>query len=133
MFLPEYGVESSVALRATDEPEAETEIKTQWGSRVRSRERFLKGPIPLEMLSRAARLPGKALAVYLVFRHQCDLTGRPTVTLPISLLKNFGVRRDAKLRALSELEKAGLVRVNKKMGRSARITDTGEWCRRLLK
>jgi DNA-binding MarR family transcriptional regulator len=98
------------------------EIKTQWASRVRSRKRFLKGPVPLAAIAQAARLPGKALAVYLAVRHECDLKRRSTVTLPASLLHEFGVHRDAKARALRELEKAGLVRVERKAGRAARIT-----------
>ena len=73
--------------------------------------RFLKGPVSLVSLAVAARLPGKALAVYLATRHRCDLEDRSTVTLPAALLQQFGVGRDAKARALRALKDAGLGRV----------------------
>jgi len=103
--------------------EVEIEIETTV-SRTQSRPtaRFLKGPVPLVSLAVAACLPGKALAVYLVTRHRCDLEGRSTVTLPATLLQHFGVGRDAKARALWALEDAGLVRVERTNGRAARIT-----------
>ncbi len=91
-------------------------------ARTRQNSRFLKGPIPLVYLQRAAVLRGKALAVYICITHQCDLTGRSTVTLPKSLLAEFGVSRDAKARALRELERAGLVSVEREPGRSVRVT-----------
>lgn len=84
--------------------------------------RFLKGPIPLEPLATASCLPGKALAVYIALRHQCDLVGKSTVSLPAALLRRFGVDRDAKARALRVLEQAGLVQVERATGRTARIT-----------
>ncbi len=69
----------------------------------------------------ASRLPGQALAVYLATRHQCDLTGKITVTLPKALLERFGVDKDAKSRALRSLCAAGLINVEQRRGRSARI------------
>lgn len=84
--------------------------------------RFLKGPIPLEPLAEASRLPGKALAVYIALRHRCDLEGKSTVSLPAALLRSFGVDKDAKTRALRVLEQAGLIQVERTTGRAARIT-----------
>ena len=80
----------------TGEVEVETTV-----SRTRSRPtaRFLKGPVSLVSLAVAARLPGKALAVYLAIVHRRDLTHEPTVTLPSTLLREFGVDRDSKARA----------------------------------
>jgi len=83
---------------------------------------FLKGPIPLAPLAVAARLPGKALALYVALQHRCDLEGKSTVTLPAALLRDFGVGRDTKARALRTLEDAGLIRVKRTTGRTARIT-----------
>ncbi len=85
-------------------------------------ERFLKGPIPWAPLSVAARLPGRALAVFLAVHHRTALTGNATVTLPSGLLSGLGVGRDAKSRALRALEEAGLVSVERGNGRAARIT-----------
>jgi hypothetical protein len=103
--------------------EVEVEIGTPV-SRTRSHPtaRFLKGPVSLVSLAVAARLPGKALAVYLVTRYRCDLEGGSTVTLPAALLQEFGVDRDAKARALRALEDVGLVQVERTNGRAARIT-----------
>ena len=103
--------------------EVEVEIGTTV-SRTQSRPtaRFLKGPVPLVSLAVAARLPGKALAVYLAIVHRRDLTHEPTVTLPSTLLREFGVDRDSKARALRALDDAGLARVERTNGRAARIT-----------
>jgi hypothetical protein len=103
--------------------EVEVEIETTVSlTRSRPTARFLKGPVPLVSLAVAARLPGKALAVYLATQHRCDLEGRSTVTLPAALLRKFGVGRDAKARALRALEDAGLAQVERTNGRAARIT-----------
>jgi hypothetical protein len=83
--------------------------------------RFLKGPIPLQPIARAARLPGQALAVYLAVHHRAALTRSDTVTLPKGLLEQFGVTRDAKARALHALETASLVAVERNSGKTARV------------
>ena len=54
--------------------------------------------------------------------HRRDLTHEPTVTLPSTLLREFGVDRDSKARALRALEDAGLAQVERTNGRAARIT-----------
>ncbi len=99
------------------------EVKTRWsgakGSRIAGR--FLK-KTPLDPLQRAARLPGRALHVYLAVRHRCDLQREQTVTLPAAYLQAFGIGKDAKRRALAELETAGLIRVERFIGRTARVT-----------
>jgi hypothetical protein len=88
----------------------------------RRSQRFLKGPIPWPALSLAARLPGKALSVYLAVHHRTVVTANATVTLPSGLLSELGIGRDAKSRALHALEEAGLVAVERGNGRAARIT-----------
>src|SRR5262249_50139747 len=70
---------------------------------------FVKGPIPLAWLGSAAGLPGKALAVGLAIWFQRGLKKCETVTLTGPILHQFGVDRHAKYRALTALEKAGLV------------------------
>ncbi len=91
----------------------EIEVETAWTRKQRRRRaaRFLKGPIKLDLLHRAAQLPGKALAVFLALRHRTDLRGSVKVTLPTKYLALWGVGRDAKYRALSALEAAGLIRI----------------------
>lgn len=101
----------------------EREIATDWsnGRERRLRGRFLKGPIPFPQLSAAAKLPGQALSVYLATHHQTSVTGREWVVLPRSLMDQLGVSRDAKARALQQLESASLVQVIRSEGRTARV------------
>ena len=91
----------------------ETEVETAWlkGQRHRRASRFLKGPVPLASLQKAAQLPVKALALYLAIRHRADLRRSSEVTLPAGYLVSWGINKDAKRRALAALEGAGLVRV----------------------
>jgi hypothetical protein len=107
---------------SSDVPEKEIPTTSLTRSLSRRGGRFLKGPIPLVDLQRAALLPGKALPVYLCIVHQADLTGTPTVTLAKSLLASFGVSGDAKARALHQLENAGLISVERTRGRTARVS-----------
>jgi DNA-binding MarR family transcriptional regulator len=99
--------------------EVETNLLKQ--SKARRRERFLKGPIPLKDIAAAAILPGKSLALFVAVHHQIDLTGKPNVTLPATLLRQLGISRSAKTRCLNALEQAGLVSVMRSKGRAARI------------
>lgn len=97
---------------------SETEIQTS-ASRLhaeRAKQRFLKGPIPLSDLTIAARLPGRALALYIAILHQADLTRSSRVKLPRALLDNFSIDKDAKSRALKVLEQAGLISVQQRPG-----------------
>src|SRR5215469_11596092 len=71
--------------------------------------RFLRGPISMPWLEKAARLPGRALHVALAIQHQTALVRSRTVSLPNKQLAAFGVDRDAKRRGLAHLETAGLV------------------------
>jgi hypothetical protein len=102
-----------------EEVEVETAVLRQ--SRQRRSDRFLKGPIPLHLITAAARLPGQALAVLLAVHHQITLTGKPSVSLPSALLAELGTDRDAKARALHQLERAGLIQVERARGRAARV------------
>jgi len=61
------------------------------------------------------------LALYLAIKHRCDVVGRSTVTLPSSLLREFGIDRDAKARGLRALEEAGTIEVDRDGRRAARI------------
>jgi DNA-binding transcriptional ArsR family regulator len=100
----------------------EIEIETGALRRARSRrrERFLKGPILMRHIGVANRLSGQALALFLAIRHRMDLTGKPVVTLPRSLLDELGVSKDAKSRGLRVLEGAGLIVVDRSKGKATR-------------
>jgi len=80
------------------------------------------GPIPLDWLLRAARLPGRALHVGLGLWHQAGLVGNSQVALSMKLMRSMGVGRCAVYRALHALENAGLVAVARYRGRKPQVT-----------
>ena len=90
--------------------------------RHRKGERFLRGPIPLPWLQRAATLPGKALAAGIALWFQAGLTKSARVEFCSKLRNGFGISRQAGYRALTALEGAGLVDVERRRGRCARVT-----------
>jgi hypothetical protein len=88
-------------------------------------EQYLGGPIPLGWLSRAARLPGKALhlGTSLWFAAVRSNAKNPSVVLTGSLARRFGLEaRTTWVRALTALENAGLVAVEDRTGRSPVVT-----------
>ena len=85
-------------------------------------QRFVKGPLPLPWLARAARLPGKALAVGLAAWYLAGMAKSRTVKLTRATLDQFGVERKAGYRAVEKLESAGLVSVRRHRGRSPVLT-----------
>jgi hypothetical protein len=72
-------------------------------------EKFLKGPIPLVWLAKAARLQGKVLHVAIALWFMAGIKRARTVPLPSLTLRILGVRRQTSYRALTALEEAGLV------------------------
>lgn len=85
--------------------------------------RFLKGPIPWEWLAAASRCPGKALHVGLVVWHHAFLRKSSTVSVSMTrAASEMGFDRSSALRALTELEAAGLVAVRRFPGRSPVVT-----------
>ena len=80
------------------------------------KELFLRGPIPLEWLAVAAKLPGKTLNVAsaLWWRHGMA-KGKP-FKLTQRALKAMNVERDAERMGLVRLEQAGLIRVQRMSG-----------------
>jgi DNA-binding transcriptional ArsR family regulator len=93
------------------------EMKTQ-----RRHNRFLKGPVPWDWIARAYELPGRALIVGLCLWRLSGALGNRTVTLGNAELKPFGIDRASKSRALDALEKAGLIRAERKPGRWPIVT-----------
>lgn len=88
----------------------------------KGREWFLKGPIPGAWLTRAAKLPGKALHVALAAWHLAGLSRRSTVSLSRQVAERFGASRYAVNAGLAKLESAGLVTVERKPGCSPVVT-----------
>jgi len=85
-------------------------------------EHFLKGPIPLDWLALAARLPGRSLHVAILLWYAAGLQKTATVSLSNTLAQRFGIERNAKYRALRWLEHEGLVSVENNAGQAPRVT-----------
>jgi len=79
---------------------------------------FIKGPIPLLWLQRAAVIPGKALNVALAIWFVGGLCRSKTFSFKRSVAAGLGVSPDATYDALTKLEGAGLIRVARHRGRS---------------
>ena len=86
------------------------------------RGKFLRGPVPLSWLRRAATLSGKALAVGLALWFLHGVKKRWTVRLTRATLRRLGVGRKPGYAGLEKLEAAGLVRVTRQRGKSPVVT-----------
>ena len=84
--------------------------------------RFIKGPLPLPWLQRAAALPGKAFHVAVGLWYVSGLCRSDTFSFKRSVAADFGVSPDATYDALTNLEAAGLVSVARHRGRSPTVT-----------
>jgi hypothetical protein len=82
---------------------------------------FLKGPVPMWWLSRAAALPGRSLAVGLCIWRLIGVM-KDRVRLATKEVEALGVDRHAKSRAIRSLERAGLITVERKRGRFPIVT-----------
>ena len=85
-------------------------------------EPFLRGPIPLAWLEKAAHLGGKALHVGVSLWFLAGVTKSATVRFNQNKQERFGVKRDAARRAIRLLEGAGLVSVTKGEGRCSLVS-----------
>jgi hypothetical protein len=83
---------------------------------------FIKGPLPLDWMQRAACLPGKTLQVSLTLWYLAGLQKTRTVRLGSKHLAAMGVSRDAKAEALTRLCDAALVHVDQQPGQAPMVT-----------
>lgn len=88
----------------------------------RKSKHFLKGPVQLDWLCAAARLPGKCLALAVAIRFQCDISGQEPVAIGEGLCERFGIGRKAKYHCLKRLEEVGLIRVERSSGSLPRVS-----------
>jgi len=79
---------------------------------------FVKGPIPLSWISKAAQLPGKSLNAGLACWYQMGLKKSYTFKLSNVVAGDFGLNKDSKARSLKHLEEAGLIRCTRRVGSS---------------
>jgi len=78
--------------------------------------------VPLAWLEAAARLPGKSLHAGVALWYAAGLSRSSAVRLSNIAGEAFGLDRNAKYRALVWLEGAGLVKVERKLGRAPIVT-----------
>lgn len=91
-------------------------------AKIRGRARqFIKGPLPMPWMERAARLPGKAMLVGLALWFMRGIVGNQPIKLSMDLLARFNVGRKAAYRALSALEREGLIQAERRPGRLPRV------------
>jgi len=84
--------------------------------------KFIKGPIPFDWITKAAKAKGKTLHVGIALWFLVGVKRSRQVALSRSTLKQFGVGRQASYRALSRLESAGLLSVDRHPGRNPIMT-----------
>ena len=84
--------------------------------------RFLKGPVPWRWICKAAKLPGKTLEVGLALWRLSGAMKSDTVRLTNSEMEALGVDRNAKSRALKQLQKVGLISVQQDRGKIPVVT-----------
>jgi hypothetical protein len=111
-------------LKPKFDPVSVVEHETEWSRRRKASraEAFVFGPIAIRDIQTATKLGGSALAVLLALFFRCGVKKTRTVTLPSALLAEFGINRDAKLRALKHLEQAKLIDVKRRAGHTAVIS-----------
>lgn len=107
--------------------EVGTLVVTPRARHVGTTERFIKGPLPLAWFERAGRLKGAALHVALYLWYRVGLKRSEEVKLSLSAVaRAFDLHRTSASRALSRLEEAGLVVVERATGRVAMVRVTRE-------
>lgn len=116
--MSEFNQQSDIASTLTQQS-----VDRHRRKRARRAGQFLKGPIPLNWWTKAAALPGKALAFASAVWYKAGLT-KTTTNLAVGeeLAKEFGVHRRARYRAQHELQKAGLISLDQKPGCLPRIS-----------
>lgn len=82
---------------------------------------FLRGPIPLEWLSKAATLPGKTIHLSLALWWLHGMAKGVSFKLTQKSLRSLNVDRGATSAGLRRLEQAGLVQVERKLGQRPTI------------
>jgi hypothetical protein len=88
----------------------------------RRRREYIRGPLPLAWMARAAGLPGRSLAVALAIWFRRGVERSATFPLYPSALRRMHVSRWSGYRALAALEEAGLVSVERQPGRCPVVT-----------
>jgi hypothetical protein len=80
------------------------------------REAFLHGPLFIRDIKIAARMPRKALALWLAVHYRSGLRRGEWATLPSKFLSELGIGKDARANGLRRLEHAGLIKLKRPKG-----------------
>jgi hypothetical protein len=86
------------------------------------KELFLRGPIPLDWLAIAAKLPGKTLNVAIALWWRHGMANSKLFKLTQMALTAMNVERGAESAGLARLEQAGLIHVERKQGQRPMIS-----------
>jgi len=83
--------------------------------------KFIRGPLPQEWISRACRLGGKCANLALALWYVHGMAGNP-IKLSRRVRSEFGLGDSSTYYGLQLMEKAGLIRVERRRGRTPRVT-----------
>jgi hypothetical protein len=79
--------------------------------------------IPLELAGQAAAATGgKRMLVWMLILYRSWQRQNPTVVLPNTMLRKYGISREVKRRALKQLEAAGLIKVQWRSAKNPIVT-----------
>jgi hypothetical protein len=77
---------------------------------------FLKGPISMDWISEAAKLPGKALHLAVAIQWLAGMSPAQKLKITAKALELLGVSKDAYRDGLRRLEEAELISVERRVG-----------------
>jgi hypothetical protein len=89
--------------------------------RLKSGHSFIPGPIPLNWIQLAAKLPGRAVYVGVLLWRDLKLQKSSVIKFSVTRAAGPGLHPNTIRRALLSLERAGLVRVERRSGRHPRV------------
>jgi hypothetical protein len=103
--------------------------KRSWHAKTKPKPKkgwFIAGPYPWDQYRLAASLSGPALVLWQLIHHQTRMRKAEEITLPRWMLNDIGIGHETKRRALSALERVGLIRVRQPgKGRSVLLSLVG--------
>jgi hypothetical protein len=90
---------------------------------------FVAGPLYWDELKRVAALPGQTLHLWLILKHRLRLARLSTGPVSVNLhgvKEEYGLERQAARRALQVLERASLIRVERRPNHNPLVTLLGQ-------
>lgn len=83
---------------------------------------FVKGPISLLWISKAARLPGRTFHTALALWHIHCLKKSASIKMQSRFRQIFGISEESYSKSLKRLEEAGLVTIKRRPGQTPSVT-----------